>query len=64
MPTLQLELSNEELHQILVKRSKDRQREEYPHQNTGGENSGNNANHANAHGDRVLAHANLALFIG
>ena len=29
MPTLQLELSNEELHQILVKRSKDRQREEY-----------------------------------
>lgn len=29
MPILQLELSNEELHQILVKRSKDRQREEY-----------------------------------
>jgi hypothetical protein len=29
MPTLKLEHSNEELHQILVKRSKDRQREEY-----------------------------------
>jgi len=29
MPILQLEFSDEELHQILVKRSKDRQREEY-----------------------------------